>query len=825
MKKAIQNVKKEIYISERLKTALAVSQMKTLTVVEAPTGYGKSVAVREYCKSVSIPVKWVNIYDSDPFHAWNSLCCSLFTNSTLVQRFSQWPFPKAGIQREHFADAFANLTEQGPMLIVMDDFQSIQSEQSSGFFEFLAKEFRDRIHIILISRKAIFKEEDLQVSAGKLHRIGVDDLRISREDFEKYLSLYDLEMEQEEMEQIYQKSEGWISMIYVSVLSYICEGRSDLSADMQNLVDKVAYATCSPQTRQFLSHLALVQDFTKELADFMNNGEDSEPMLRELLDNHTFFEYDVNTGIYHFHTIFKDCIYQHFEKLRLSERCIRYERMAEYMILVKDYHQALMWFEKAGDYEGVLHTLELFETICSKEEDKELIIRCYDHCPKGLFADYPLCLILFMWRFYNYGQKARQLECEQLFEHIMPQLKLAQEDKEQLWKSYYVFKSQSAFNDLDKMRYYIEKAVALKGTNLPKIDKDIPRTFGIPSIFHMFYQGGAGADMLRRFKEQLREYEKAGFCNYKGIEYLADAEHHYYIGDYENAEIYCQKAIRGCRASGMLCYMILALTLNAYLAYIKGDYKEAKKNLVDMRMMIIDESSENSRLAYTADMCEVFFHKHIGYPEELAEWIREKYELPEAIMEQAYPYAIMIKMTAALWDEKYIEVLSLEEEIGHMVSKYPNSLTVASIYLIFASAKMGLSHIEDAKEYIRMAVNKMGLGPVSQYAKFGDMLGTVFQELAEEDEAYKPIIEACRRYRSLTKNALEPNYESIFPMLTKRENDIALLAVDGFTNKQIAAQLFISENTVKSSMKNIFSKLGIKSRRELLRIAQMGSQF
>lgn len=62
-------------------------------------------------------------------------------------------------------------------------------------------------------------------------------------------------------------------------------------------------------------------------------------------------------------------------------------------------------------------------------------------------------------------------------------------------------------------------------------------------------------------------------------------------------------------------------------------------------------------------------------------------------------------------------------------------------------------------------------------------------------------------------------------MLSRRENDIALLAVDGFTNKQIAAQLFISENTVKSSLKNIFTKLNIKSRRDLLRIAQMGTDI
>ena len=53
----------------------------------------------------------------------------------------------------------------------------------------------------------------------------------------------------------------------------------------------------------------------------------------------------------------------------------------------------------------------------------------------------------------------------------------------------------------------------------------------------------------------------------------------------------------------------------------------------------------------------------------------------------------------------------------------------------------------------------------------------------------------------------------------------AILAMDGLSNKQISAQLFISENTVKSSLKNIFTKLGISSRRDLLKAAQTGCGF
>ena len=52
--------------------------------------------------------------------------------------------------------------------------------------------------------------------------------------------------------------------------------------------------------------------------------------------------------------------------------------------------------------------------------------------------------------------------------------------------------------------------------------------------------------------------------------------------------------------------------------------------------------------------------------------------------------------------------------------------------------------------------------------------------------------------------------------LTAREIDVALLIAHGRSKTFIANELFISENTVRTHSKNVYAKLGIHSREELI---------
>lgn len=80
---------------------------------------------------------------------------------------------------------------------------------------------------------------------------------------------------------------------------------------------------------------------------------------------------------------------------------------------------------------------------------------------------------------------------------------------------------------------------------------------------------------------------------------------------------------------------------------------------------------------------------------------------------------------------------------------------------------------------------------------------------------------ADEKYRYLLYIEPEPicafltgNSDRDFP-LTPRERELADLVFQGFSNREIAAKLFISLPTVKSHLQNIFKKLNVTSRTEL----------
>lgn len=71
--------------------------------------------------------------------------------------------------------------------------------------------------------------------------------------------------------------------------------------------------------------------------------------------------------------------------------------------------------------------------------------------------------------------------------------------------------------------------------------------------------------------------------------------------------------------------------------------------------------------------------------------------------------------------------------------------------------------------------------------------------------------------QTLISSAAPPSDAS--PVLTDREKRILRLLLEGYSNKEIATALRVSESAVKAALQQLFAKTGVRSRSQLVRIA------
>jgi DNA-binding CsgD family transcriptional regulator len=73
----------------------------------------------------------------------------------------------------------------------------------------------------------------------------------------------------------------------------------------------------------------------------------------------------------------------------------------------------------------------------------------------------------------------------------------------------------------------------------------------------------------------------------------------------------------------------------------------------------------------------------------------------------------------------------------------------------------------------------------------------------------------ARRELQATGESVRPRSPDAIMQLTPQELQIARLVGEGLTNKEVAAQLYLSPRTIDAHLRGVFAKLGITSRREL----------
>lgn len=173
---------------------------------------------------------------------------------------------------------------------------------------------------------------------------------------------------------------------------------------------------------------------------------------------------------------------------------------------------------------------------------------------------------------------------------------------------------------------------------------------------------------------------------------------------------------------------------------------------------------------------------------------------------------------AATAEETVTLVDAESPDVVLMDLSLPDNDGIAAIQSIRAShpsTHVLVLTMHDDVAYLREAFAAGALGYVVKKAADSELV-TAVQTVAGGEKYVHPDLGAAL----LEKEPAEPGAQDQFPQLSQRELEVLRLLALGYTNPEMAEQLYLSVRTIETYRANLQQKLGLRSRAELARLAR-----
>ena len=311
------------HLVRRLQQASA----SALTIISAPAGFGKTTLLVQWLTENGMPVAWLSLdqQDDEPVRFLSYLIAALQTldpqlgisaRSLLFPPRLTSPVPLEMVLTVLTND-LANW-EKGDMVLVLDDYHVLTAEPIQRAMTFLVEHCPPQLHLVLATRA------DPPLPLARLRARGqLSELRASQLQFETseagaFLSeVMGLNLSSAEIAALQKRTEGWIAGLHLAALSL--QGRSDVEqflADFTGshrhitdyLVEEVL-ARQSEEVQSFLLSTSLLERLCGPLCDAVADCSGSETLLTELERANLFLiPLDEQRQWYRYHHLFADLL-------------------------------------------------------------------------------------------------------------------------------------------------------------------------------------------------------------------------------------------------------------------------------------------------------------------------------------------------------------------------------------------------------------------------------------------------------------------------------------------------------------------------------------
>ena len=823
------------HFSSRLTRQLGGIAAHPLTVVEAPSGFGKTTAVREYLathgKKLGTP-RWYTCLGESPPRAWAGIC-ALFrgldanAENRQGQCLADELLALGPPTHENLPDVAALLQQCQPdtkYCLIIDNYQLFEHNVPRKLLLALAACHNENLRFVVITQSLPPESETTHQSH---HSLETHDFFFDVADVASHCRMHGLDVPIEKIERIHNASGGWIAAIRLQLKSYVETGVLMDAQGIGKLVEVAVWNRLHAPEQEYLLILALLDGFTAQQATMLGGETAMSKTLQQLLSMDFFIRHVVDTKMYHMHSTLRDYLLLRLEVQPKDVTEAMCAKAAAACLTEGDYYQAARLYEKTGNYNAILAMPFTDQYFFNHQEDDivSFFVRVFAMCPRQILLAHPLTVLVVGIQFYKKGMRALYAQITHwMQEYLANPPDMPPKQLYTIKGEFEMLLSVSKFNDIDRMAEHHRKAYAyLKQVSDPPRSGiyagDQPWAVGVPSVISVYWNKVGGLQAaLDAMDACLPLYSQLAGGHGMGGEFVMHAEACLMRGDDEEAETLCYKALYTSKNAGQTSNCLCAEQILARIGLLRGDsraYHTARSHIVNEM-----EQARQTALTRLGEMCLAKLDMTLEKKDILPEWLCSVRSIQKTLYSVSQPHAVMLHCQMLLLEERYHELYTLSHSAlpAACAMNYILLQTYHHIFLTRSALNEG-QHTE-AVEHLRKALALTLSDRVYlPFAEHGDVLLPLLESVRDDfdREQIQECTAFCRRWAAGFL-ALKRAVLDAAELLSPREADVARLAQERMSVEEIATTLYVSQNTVKTHLQNVYRKLGIKNKSGLKNI-------
>lgn len=404
---------------DRLLELLADSSDRPFTLVSAPAGYGKSTLVSRWLQATEVAGTWYSIGESDnDVRQFLTYLIAAVRNhsknagSSTLELLSAPELPPLSTLRDHLSNDLEVIRR--PFVLVLDDFHRIDRPEVHEIINHLLDFPPRHLHLAIVTRH----DPPLQLAklraGGRMVDIRERDLRFTEEETRAVLQrLAGIEIADDLLAHLHSELEGWIVGLRLVCLALrnrddpeeFLRGLSGGTASMQEYLAGEVLSQQPDAFRRCLLSSAILERFSAPLCEAVcaeELGSDGgEGFLSLLVEANLFtIELDNKGEWFRYHHLFQRLLLNQLESHTSSER------------IAKLHLRASNWFESHGlveeamqhalaadDVERAALLLEQSREEALKTDRRYVLEKWLAVLPEEILQRHPTLLLVRAWMF------------------------------------------------------------------------------------------------------------------------------------------------------------------------------------------------------------------------------------------------------------------------------------------------------------------------------------------------------------------------------------------------------------------------------------------